>query len=49
MLREDPLEKVKATPLQYSGLGVAKSLTQLSNLHFHFHVKEVSPKRPHIV
>ena len=42
---EDPLEKGKATPLQYSGLensmdcrvhGVTKSQTRLSDLHFHF-------------
>ena len=41
---EDPLEKWKACPLQYSGLensmdcivhGVIKSLTQLSDFHFH--------------
>ena len=40
---EDPLEKGKATQLQYSGLvnfmdcivhGATKSRTQLSNLHF---------------
>ena len=40
---EDPLEKGKASPLQYSGLknsmdcivhGVAKSQTRLSNFHF---------------
>ena len=43
--REGPLEKGKATPLQYSGLEnsmdcivhrVAKSQTWLSNFHFHF-------------
>ena len=42
---EDPLEKGKAYPLQYSGLensvdcmvhGVAKSQTRLSDFHFHF-------------
>ena len=42
---EDPLEKGKGYPLQYSGLensmdcivhGVAKSQTRLSNFHFHF-------------
>ena len=42
---EDPLEKGKATQLQYSGLansmdyivhGVTKSRTRLSNFHFHF-------------
>ena len=41
---EDPLEKGKAKPLQYSGLensmetvhGVSKSQTQLSDIHFHF-------------
>jgi len=41
---EDPLEKGKAYPLQYSGLenstdwivrGVSKSRTRLSDLHFH--------------
>ena len=41
---EDPLEKGKGYPLQYSGLenstdwivhGVTKSRTQLSNFHFH--------------
>ena len=41
---EDPLEKGKAAPFQYSGLensmdcivhGVAKSRTQLSDFHFH--------------
>ena len=38
---KDPLEKGKATPLQYSGLensvhGVSKSQTQLSDFHYHF-------------
>ena len=42
---EDPLEKGKATQLQYSGLansmdyivhGVTKSRTRLSDFHFHF-------------
>ena len=42
---KDPLEKVTATQLQYSGLeksmdcivhGVAKSPTQLRDFHFHF-------------
>ena len=42
---EDPLEKGKAPPIQYSGLensmdcivhGVAKSQTRLSDFHFHF-------------
>ena len=44
---EDPLEKRKGYPLQYSGLedsmdcigrGVAKSWTRLSNFHFHLGV-----------
>ena len=43
--QEDPLEKGKATHLQYSGLensinctvhGVTKSQTQLSDFYFHF-------------
>ena len=46
---EDPLEKGKATQLQYSDLensrnytvhGVAKSQTQLSD--FHFHLSEIN-------
>ena len=45
---EDPLEKGKATPLQYSGLenfmncivyGVTKSRTRLRDFHFHFHIQ----------
>ena len=45
---EDPLEKGKATPLQYSGLessmdyavhGITKSRTGLSDFHFHFQDK----------
>ena len=47
---EDPLEKGKATPLQYSGLensvhGVSKSQTQLSDFHFHHFTSLGSERR----
>ena len=47
---EDPLEKGKAYPFQYSGLensmdciihGVAKSQTRMSDFHFHFHTPNI--------
>ena len=47
---KDPLEKGKATPLQYSGLensvhGVSKSQTQLSDFHFHHFTSLGSERR----
>ena len=53
--QEDPLEKGKATHLQYSGLknsmdcivhGIAKSWIQLSKLHFHFLQEEAALLTP---
>ena len=51
---EDPLEKAKGYPLQYSGLensmdcivhGVAKSRTCLSDFNFHLELKEALQTR----